>query len=66
MSKGRMTAMSEDKKWQAESDVRTLAEAETIKKDAARLKAAGKAAESMKEKKMDEAKAMAKIARHGK
>ncbi len=66
MSKGRITAALEDKKWQAECDARTLAEAEAIKKDAARLKAAAKAAEGMKDEKMDEAKAMAKIAKHKK
>lgn len=37
----------QDKKWEAESDARTLADADTIKKDSSRLKAATGAAKRM-------------------
>lgn len=51
-----------DKKWQAENDARTLAEAETIKQDPNRLKPAQDAAQKMVDQKRDEANAMAKVA----
>lgn len=51
-----------DKKWQAESDARTLMEADVIKADAKRLCTAANAAKTLKKEKQDEAKAMAKIA----
>lgn len=38
------TAISEDKKWRAESDLRTLVEANEIKKDRKRFEAAQKLA----------------------
>ena len=55
-----MTA--EDKKWQAECDARTLADAEAIKKDEERLNAAKEAAKTMVDEKQAEAEAMAKVA----
>ena len=60
---GKMPSM---KVMMAECDARTLAEAEAIRKDTARLKAAGKAAEVIKKEAEDTAKGFAKIARHGK
>lgn len=47
--------------WEAQSDARTLAEADIIKKDAKRMTAAEKAAVVMAEKQKDEAVALAKI-----
>jgi len=61
MSKRVMSA--EERRWQAESDVRSLMEAEVIKRDKARLKAAVNAAKSMAKKEEDEAKAVKKIAK---
>jgi len=55
-----MTA--EDKKWQAECDARTLAEAEAIKDDKDRLSAAQEAAKAMVDEKQAEAAGMAKVA----
>ena len=52
-----------DKKWEAESDARTLMEAGVIKGDRRRLGAASNAAKRMKKEKQDEAKAMAKVAK---
>lgn len=44
------TGIAMDKEWQAESDMRTLAEAEEIRKDPKRLKAAlAKAREKIEE-----------------
>lgn len=40
MAKASNMAMSADKEWQAESDLRTLMEAEKIEKDEKRFKAA--------------------------
>ena len=51
-----------DKKWEAESDARTLMEAGVIKTDSKRLRAASNAATRMKKEKQDEAKAMARVA----
>lgn len=56
-----MTA--EDKKWQAQNDVRTLAEAEVIKGDPDRMKAASDAAEDMAKEKQEEADAMRDVAK---
>jgi hypothetical protein len=53
--------ISEDN-WQAESDARTLAEADVIKKDTNRRVAAEKAAVDMVKKQKDEADALAKVA----
>lgn len=53
---------AEDKKWQAENDARTLAEAEVIKNDSSRLKAAQNAAKGMAKEKQDEASAMSNVA----
>lgn len=44
MAKTKPVAMSDDSKWRAESDMRTLAEAEAIRRDPKRLKAAQKCA----------------------
>ncbi len=60
MSKATMSAS--DKKWEAESDARTLMEAGVIKGDSKRLGAASNAAKRMKKEKQDEAKAMARVA----
>lgn len=43
------TAMSEDNKWKAESDLRTLIEAEEIRKDSKRMKAAMAVAKEKRE-----------------
>lgn len=62
-----MVKLSADEKaWQTESDARTLAEAEAIKADSSRKKAAATAAKAMAEKEAVEARAMKKIARLGK
>jgi len=55
-----MTA--EDKKWRAESDARTLADAEAVKDDKERLEAAQEAAKAMVDEKNAEAAGMAKVA----
>jgi hypothetical protein len=59
-SQPKMTA--QDRKWQAESDARTLAESQVIMKDPKRLAAAAKEAQVMADKQAKEAKAMAKVA----
>lgn len=53
----------EEKKWRAESDARTLAEAEVILSDPKRLILASQVAKRMASEKMKEAKAMTQIAR---
>jgi membrane protein involved in colicin uptake len=53
---------AEEKRWRAEEDARTLAEAEVIKKDSARLKAAQQAAAKMAKEAADRAAGMSKIA----
>jgi hypothetical protein len=60
MVKAKLTM--EEAKWQAENDARTLKEAEVIKADNARLKAAANMAAQMVKKEEAEAKAMKKIA----
>lgn len=47
MPKTAVSAASEEDEWQAESDLRTLIEAEKIRKDSKRLKAAMKKREEM-------------------
>lgn len=47
-----------DRKWQAESDARTLADAEAIKVDSSRLKRAQKEAKSMAKEAQTKASAM--------
>jgi hypothetical protein len=54
---------AQDKRWEAESDARTIAEASAIKADPKRLAAAAAAAREMGEKKMVEAKAIMGLAR---
>ena len=54
---------AEDKRWRAESDARTLAEATVIQKDAQRMKAATEAAARMAEEQRKEAAAMTSVAR---
>lgn len=57
------TALSaEDKKWKAESDARTLAEAGVIKMDESRLKAAQEAAEGLADESKKEADSMKSVA----
>lgn len=53
----------EDKKWQAECDMRTLAEARMIEQDKARLAKAHKVGREIAKKKMQEAQVMEKIAK---
>lgn len=56
--------MTEDeRRWRAESDARTLVEAEVIKQDASRKKAASEAAKRLAEKEKAEARAMSRVAR---
>ena len=55
------TMSAQDKKWAAESDARTLAEAEAIRKDSPRLKAAAKEAKKMVGEEMIKAKALRKV-----
>lgn len=54
---------AEKRKWQAQSDARTLAEADVIKKDAERLKAATIEAKAMAEEQQKAAKAIGKVAK---
>lgn len=51
-----------EKQYQAESDARTLSDAEVIKGDPARLKAAQTAAKKMASEAQDKARAMTRIA----
>jgi hypothetical protein len=53
---------AEEKRWRAEEDARTLAEAEMIKKDSARLKSAQQAAAKMAKEAADRAAGMRKVA----
>ena len=53
---------AEDKRWRAEADAHTLAEAEAIKRDPARLKAAQKAAKTMAKEAEDKALGMRTVA----
>ncbi len=53
---------ADEKKWRAQDDARTLAEAEAIKADEERLKAAQAAAKSMADEAQVKARAMTKIA----
>jgi len=57
----KMTA--QDKKWQAESDADTLAQADVIRKTPVRLKAAVKEAKTMADDAKERATAMSKIAK---
>ncbi len=52
-----------EKKWEAESDARTMAEASAIGKDPKRLVAAQRAAMGMVKEKTDELNGLKKIAR---
>jgi len=54
---------ADDRRWQAESDARTLAEAEEINSDEARIKAAAEAAKAMAEEKQKEAHDMQTVAK---
>ena len=53
---------ADEKRWQAEADARTLAEAETIKQDNKRLMEAQTAAKKMADEEAERAKAMRKVA----
>ncbi len=53
---------ADEKRWRAESDARTLAEAERIKNDRPRLDSAQAAAKRMAEEEAEAAKAMRKVA----
>ena len=52
----------QDKKWQAESDARILADADVIKKDRTRLIAATKEAKVMAKEQKERSTAMTKVA----
>ena len=49
--------------WEAKSDARTLAEADVIRKDTTRRRAAEQAAKDMLKEKQDEAAALSKVAK---
>jgi hypothetical protein len=53
---------AQEKKWRAESDAHTLAEAKTITSDKSRHQAAVKMAGTMANEKMNQAKAMKAVA----
>ena len=53
----------EEARWRAESDARTLMEADVIRKDPMRKKAAAAAARKLSEEKTAEARAMQSVAR---
>lgn len=53
---------ADEKRWRAESDARTLAEAETIKQDETRLTEAQTAAKRMADEEAERLKAMRKVA----
>ena len=57
-----MVLTANDKIWRAESDARTLAEADVIQKDKNRLKMAVKTAKKMADERMKEATSMKKVA----
>lgn len=57
-----MTDEQREAHWQAQNDARTLAEAEMIKNDPERLKAATEMADKMAEEKVEEARSMSKVA----
>jgi len=62
-SMSKNTISADEKKWRAESDARTLIEAEAIRLDKKRLSTATKAAKSLANEKQKEAQAARKIAR---
>lgn len=53
---------AQEKRWQQENDARTLAEAEQIKKDPARVKGAATAAQKMQKEHQQSANALKTIA----
>ena len=57
-----MSQVKSDQQWQKESDAHTLAEAERIKADPARMKGAKTAAKKMVTEKQKEVHHMAKVA----
>ncbi len=58
-----VTGLSADeKRWRAESDARSLAEADAIQKDPKRLEAATEAAKRMAEEQQRDADAMTRVA----
>jgi len=54
--------MKEDKDWEAESDARTMADADVIKNDSERYERAVKAAQDMARDKKKEAESISRIA----
>jgi len=56
-------AEKEEARWMAESDARTLAEADRIKKDQKRMKAAIGAADDLKKRAEDEIKELDRISK---
>ncbi len=63
---GKAKMSAEDRKWKAENDARTLADAEAIKIDRSRMTAARQAARRMAKEEQERATAMKKIAKHSK
>lgn len=55
-------AISQDKKWEAESDARTLAEAHAIKADKTRMKNARKAAKKMLKEEKEKIEGLSMVA----
>lgn len=53
---------AEEEKWMAESDARTLAEADAIRQDPGRMEKAKKAAKRMLEEEQDRVNGLAKVA----
>jgi len=58
-----MVLTADDKRWQAESDARTLMDSQVISSDKRRLSAAIKAAKRMAKEKAAESKAMDGVAK---
>jgi len=54
----------DEKRWRAESDARTLSEAEVIKGDDGRMKAAAEVAKKLAEEKKSELKGLTKLLRY--
>ncbi len=57
----KVDAVEPEKNWRAESDARTLRDANVIKGDPKRFRLAVRKAKKMSEESMDEAKAMKKV-----
>ena len=62
---GKATETFIDKQWKEESDARTLAEGEAIRKDRIRLNGATRGAKRIVKEKRDELKGLEKVAKKG-